>query len=46
MNQTAAECHVDEDTFNDAKKVWLRRLKDAQDELFERTVLVNGQTRS
>ena len=40
MNETAQERGCSEETLNNAKKVWLGRLKNAEDEIFERTVLV------
>ena len=40
MNQEPQEYGVSEELFNSAKQTWLRRLKNAEDEMFERKVLV------
>jgi hypothetical protein len=40
MNQTSEEFGCTPETFENARRVWLKRLKDAEDEMFERKVLV------
>lgn len=40
LNTDYSSCGISEEGFNDAKNTWLKRLKKAEDELFERQVLL------
>ena len=42
MNETSKDHRIDEETWENAKATWLRRLKNAEDEMFERVVLVKS----
>ncbi len=42
MNETWQDYSSSSEVFENARNTWLRRLKNAEDEMFERTVLVQS----